>query len=252
MPHNSYLYNMAKSRILVVLTLLIALSNFLPEQLDATPAHPKKEKHKFNEPAPAKGFYASAEWIGQYGGTRNYVDRRHFGIHFIGNLLNRNALHFNLGYLFTPHIYAGGGAGIEYQDRGFGDYTGDPKLVLYVGALWVVPVYAELRGYFFNKPTTPFLQLRMGYAPSIYAAEKRFASYNSSYNNFSIGVRINNHLSLSLGYLFMYQPAFLTGFDRTQNNSMIVDRVHQYQHYCTVAVVLHLKWKHGAVSPNTN
>ena len=197
-----------------------------------------KTHRKFKDALPpARGFHWSVEWNGEYGGTDNYVDHTHWGIHFKGNLLNRNAVHINTGYQFNPYLYVGAGTGIEYQDRGYGDIFSTASPALYVGALWVVPVYGEIRGYLLNKPTTPFLQLRVGYAPSIYAAEKRYVAESSSYNNLSIGVRIYSHLSITAGYLFMYQPAYLTGYDK-YDNTEVIDREHPYQHYCTIGTTV--------------
>jgi len=76
----------------------------------------------------------------------------------------------------------------------------------------------------------------VGYAPSIYSGEGKHTVENSSYNNISIGVRIFSHVSVTAGYLFTYQPAFVIGYDETQNNKIILEKASPYEHRLTVGV----------------
>ncbi|MCW3128114.1 MAG: hypothetical protein JWO03_3772 [Bacteroidetes bacterium] len=226
-----------RRRSLLLALFIILASSLIAQQASLEPSTHKKKK-PFFDPAPTHVVNWYLEWNGQYGGSSNFINYTHFGIHFLGDIRNRNALHGGAGYFFNPHLYVGGGTGIEYQDRGYSDDNGfDPNN--YVGALWVVPVYAEVRGYLLNKPTTPFLQLRAGYAASIYAGEKRHYSRNSSYNNLSVGVRIRNLVSVTVGYLFMYQNGYLIGYDRFDNYRPLIGGP-AYQHYATIGFTVNL------------
>ena len=201
--------------------------------------HMKKE-------APKKGFHHSIEWGGVYGGPRNQVSYRMFGHTFNSDMRDRDALRVNLGYLINPYLYVGGGVGAEYQLKSYADRTYSDVLppipvystVNYTGSLWVVPIYGEIKGYLLKKPISPLLEMRMGYAPVIYVGEGQRTVEHSYYENISVGVRIYSHLSITAGYLFMYQPTSVSGYDETNHNRVILDNSSPYQHRFTLGVAI--------------
>jgi hypothetical protein len=195
--------------------------------------------------APKKGFHHSIEWGGIYGGPRNQVSNRMFGHTFNQDMRDRDAIRMNAGYQFNPYLYVGGGVGAEFQYLAYSNRTLDDRYggivftnISYTGSLVVVPIYAEIKGYLLNKPISPFLQLRMGYAPAIYNGEGKHTVENASYNNISVGVRIFSHLSITAGYLFMYQPTAVSGYDLTNHNNAIVDKSNPYQHRLSVGIAI--------------
>jgi hypothetical protein len=198
--------------------------------------------------APKKGFHHSLEWGGIYGGPRNQVTYRMFGHTFNQDMRDRDAIRMSAGYQFNPYLYVGGGVGAEFQyqaysNRVVNDVYGGLFFTnqSYTGSLVVVPIFAEVKGYLLKKPISPFLQLRMGYAPAIYSGEGKHVVENASYNNISVGVRIYSHLSITAGYLFMYQPASVSGFDQTNNNNNnnpIIDKSSPYQHRLSVGIAI--------------
>lgn len=200
--------------------------------------------------APKKGFHHSLEWGGIYGGPRNQVTYRMFGHTFNQDMRDRDAIRMVAGYQFNPYLYVGGGVGAEFQYQAYNnkvvtDYppnsgTAYPAFTTtaYTGSLVVVPIFAEIKGYLLNKPISPFLQMRMGYAPAIYSGEGKHTVENASYNNISVGVRIYSHLSITAGYLFMYQPSAVSGYDQTINNTPIIDKSSPYQHRLSVGIAI--------------
>lgn len=217
------------------------------EQPAAAPA--KKSCHDYCKNmmvAPKKGFHHSIEWGGIYGGPRNQVTYRMFGHTFNQDMRDRDAVRMSAGYQFNPYLYVGGGVGAEFQYQAYANriYSDVPLPTnvyitqSYTGSLVVVPIFAEVKGYLLKKPISPFLQMRMGYAPAIYAGEGKHTVENASYNNISVGVRIYSHLSITAGYLFMYQPTSVSGYDQTNNNTPILDKSSPYQHRLTVGIAI--------------
>jgi hypothetical protein len=194
--------------------------------------------------APKKGFHHSIEWGGIYGGPRNQVTYRMFGHTFNQDMRDRDAVRMSAGYQFNPYLYVGGGVGAEFQYQAYTNSINSdlmpstPTTATYTGSLVLVPIFAEIKGYLLKKPISPFLQMRMGYAPAIYAGEGKHVVENASYNNISVGVRIYSHLSITAGYLFMYQPTSVSGFDETHNNSPMLDKSSPYQHRLSVGIAI--------------
>jgi hypothetical protein len=196
--------------------------------------------------APKKGFHHSIEWGGVYGGPRNQVTYRMFGHTFNSDMRDRDAIRMSAGYQFNPYLYVGGGVGAEFQYQAYTNQVWDANPIginpystqAYTGSLVVVPIFAEIKGYLLKKPISPFLQMRIGYAPAIYTGEGKHIVENASYNNISVGVRIYSHLSITAGYLFMYQPTSVSGFDQTNNNNPILDKSNPYQHRFTVGIAI--------------
>jgi len=197
--------------------------------------HMKKE-------APKNGFHHSIEWGGIYGGPANQVSYRMFGHTINTDMRDRDAIRVNAGYQFNPFLYVGGGVGAEFQYQAYTNPSpgGVDVDYHYTGSLVVVPIYAEIKGYLLNKPVSPFLQLRVGYAPDIYIPGQGHPDMveSSSYNNISVGVRIYSHLSITAGYLFMYQPTSVSGYDETLHNAPILDKSSPYQHRATVGIAI--------------
>ena len=205
--------------------------------------HMKKE-------APKKGFHSSIEWGGIYGGPANQVSYRMFGHTINQDMRDRDAIRMNAGYQFNPYLYVGGGVGAEFQyqaysNKVFADYPPGSQIIIaystasYTGSLVAVPIYGEIKGYLLKKPISPFLQLRVGYAPVIYIGEGQHIAENSSYNNISVGVRIYSRLSITAGYLFMYQPQSVSGYDETNNhNAPLSGTASPYQHRFTVGIAV--------------
>jgi hypothetical protein len=196
---------------------------------------------KMKEP-PKKGFHHSIEWGGIYGGPRNQVTYRMFGHTFNQDMRDRDAIRMNAGYQFNPYLYVGGGMGAEFQYQAYNNVSLSAVdfVPAYTGSIVLVPIYAEVKGYLLNKPISPFLQYRMGYAPVIYIGESSRTVENASYNNISIGVRIYSHLSITAGYMFIYQPAAVSGYNEYQPNkySPMIDRSSPYQNRFTVGIAL--------------
>jgi hypothetical protein len=192
--------------------------------------------------APKKGFHFSIEWTGIYGGPDNYINDGRFRQKYNLNLREKNGVHINAGYQFNPFLYLGGGVGAEYQDKGYGLETWAQSPYLYTRSLWILPIYGEIKGYLLKKPISPFLQLRIGYAPALYNVRDGFSTVleNTSYNNISIGVRIYSHLNITAGYLFMYQPISVLGYtnENGPHNWLILDGSHPYQHMATVSIAI--------------
>ena len=201
---------------------------------------------KMKQP-PKKGFHHSIEWGGIYGGPANQVSYRMFGHTFNADMRDRDAIRMNAGYQFNPYLYVGGGMGVEFQYQAYSNriYVEWPPASLnpyvnYTGSLVLVPIYGEIKGYLLKKPISPFLQLRVGYAPAIYIGEGQRTAENSSYNNISVGVRIYSHLSITAGYLFMYQPASVSGYLQSPTGAYtpIIDRSSPYQNRFTVGIAI--------------
>ena len=191
--------------------------------------------------APKKGFHHSIEWGGIYGGPANQVSYRMFGHTINADMRDRDAIRMNAGYQFNPYLYVGGGVGAEFQYQAYTNPSpgGVDVDYHYTGKFVAVPIYAEIKGYLLKKPIFPFLQLRVGYAPDIYVLGNNHPTTveNSSYNNISVGVRIYSHLSITAGYLFMYQPQSITGYDLIMNR-VIVDKSSPYQNRFTVGIAI--------------
>lgn len=197
--------------------------------------------------APKKGFHHSLEWGGIYGGPRNQVTYRMFGHTFNQDMRDRDAVRMSAGYQFNPYLYVGGGVGAEFQYQSYANRmialdrmppVPVYSMVSYTGSLVLVPIFAEIKGYLLKKPISPFLQMRMGYAPAIYGGEGKHTVENASYNNLSVGVRIYSHLSITAGYLFIYQPTAVSGYDQSNNNSPILDKSSPYQHRLSVGIAV--------------
>ena len=200
--------------------------------------------------APKKGFHHSIEWGGIYGGPVNNVSYRMFGHTINADMRDRDAIRMNAGYQFNPYLYVGGGVGAEFQYQAYSNkvFTDAPpnsgtaypeySTTSYTGSLVAVPIYGEVKGYLLKKPISPFLQLRMGYAPAIYIGEGQRTVENSSYNNISVGVRIYSHLSITAGYMFIYQPISVSGYDETNHNAPISGTASPYQNRFTVGIAL--------------
>jgi hypothetical protein len=261
-----YLLSSIKAKIMtnhikpfLLLNLFIALSTGLiaqdAPQGTAAPAsdQPAKKSCRMSDycakmkQAPKKGFHHSIEWGGIYGGPRNQVTYRMFGHTFNQDMRDRDAIRMNAGYQFNPYLYVGGGVGAEFQYQSFTNRmtldvlpAAQPEYSTtnYTGSLVLVPIYAEVKGYLLKKSISPLLQMRMGYAPVIYVGEGQRTVEHSYYENISVGVRIYSHLSITAGYLFMYQPTSVSGYDETQHNSIILDKSNPYQHRFTVGIAI--------------
>jgi hypothetical protein len=197
--------------------------------------------------APKKGFHATIEWGGVYGGPRNDISYRMFGRTFNMNMTFREAVRVGAGYQLNDRLYLGGGAAAEFQYKAFTNknFGLEPNTTNYTGSLWVVPIFAEIKGYLLKKPISPFLQWRVGYAPAIYVAEGQPIVEHSYYDNFSVGVRIYNHMSITAGYLFRYQPQSVTGFDKSgdlgASRTVMTDKSSPMEHRFTLGIVIHIK-----------
>lgn len=242
----------------MILALLIASSSLMAQDAQTpAPAAPdqttpaKKSCHMADYCAlmkkpPKKGFHHSIEWGGIYLGPRNQVSYQMFGHTVNTDMRDRNAIRMNAGYQFNPYLYVGGGMGVEFQYQSFINRSELPTMppipeyttTNYTGKLIMIPVYGEVKGYLLKKPVSPFLQLRVGYAPVIYAGEGQHNTENSSYNNISVGVNLFNHVSITAGYMFIYQPTSVSGYDETNNNSRILSTSNPYQNRLTVGIAI--------------
>jgi opacity protein-like surface antigen len=237
-------------KLTAVFTLLLSSALIAQDAPKETPAPAdapaKKTCHmsdycaKMKEP-PKKGFHHSIEWGGIYGGPANQVSYRMFGHTINADMRDRDAIRMNAGYQFNPYLYVGGGVGAEFQYQAYTNPSpgGIDVDYHYTGKFVAVPIYAEIKGYLLKKPISPFLQLRIGYAPDIYVLGNNHPTTveNCSYNNISVGVRIYSHLSITAGYLFMYQPESITGYDLLMQK-VIVDKSSPYQNRFTVGIAI--------------
>jgi hypothetical protein len=205
---------------------------------------------KMKQP-PKKGFHHSIEWGGIYGGPANQVSYRMFGHTINQDMRDRDAIRMNAGYQFNPYLYVGGGVGAEFQYQAYSNRViyatqtqfppNEPPYLLksYTGSLVAIPIYGEVKGYLLKKLVSPLLQMRMGYAPVIYIGEGQHTAENSFYDNISVGVRIYSHLSITAGYLFMYQPKSVSGYDQTGGGNIpMIDRSSPYQNRFTVGIAI--------------
>lgn len=85
------------------------------------------------------------------------------------------------GYQFNPYFFLGAGMGVEY----FFDYE-----------TVVVPIFANARGYFMDRKTSPFIDVKIGYSP----VGDIQGIYFSPSIGVSIGVSKKCAVSISIGY----------------------------------------------------
>ena len=85
------------------------------------------------------------------------------------------------GYQFNPYFFLGAGVGVEY----FFDYEAV-----------VVPIFANARGYFMDRKTSPFIDVKIGYSP----VGDIQGLYFSPSIGVSIGVSKKCAVNLSIGY----------------------------------------------------
>ena len=195
---------------------------------------------------PKKGFHATIEWGGVYGGGSNNISYSMFGHTSNMDMRFRESLRIGAGYLFNPYLYVGAGAGAEFQykayintqlpdNRGVAMPYVNPN---YTGSLWVVPVYGEIRGYLLKGTISPFVQLRVGYAPTIYIADGITTVMHSSYNNLSVGVRVFKHINITAGYLLRYQPAAVVGYETLYgvHNRLLTNSSSPLEHRFTLSM----------------